>query len=97
MSPNPNKAIRGCGPLSTHGFFDRLRGFIRASFFIGCLAQILLVHLIQLPFTPHVFPAEEVYAKEYQRGQVGTVSILTTISPVVAPSKMAKLSRAMRE
>ncbi len=26
MSPNPNKAIRGCGPLSTPGFFDRLRG-----------------------------------------------------------------------
>jgi len=25
MSPNPNKAIRGCGPLSTPGFFDRLR------------------------------------------------------------------------
>ena len=24
MSPNPNKAIRGCGPLSTPGFFDRL-------------------------------------------------------------------------
>ena len=45
---------------------------IGASFLIGCLAQILLVHLIQLPFTPHVFPAEEVYAKEYQRGQVGT-------------------------
>ena len=22
MSPNPNKAIRGCGPLSTPGFFD---------------------------------------------------------------------------
>ena len=26
VSPNPNKAIRGCGPLSTPGFFDRLRG-----------------------------------------------------------------------
>ena len=26
MSPNPNKAIRGCGPLSTLGFFDRLKG-----------------------------------------------------------------------
>ena len=24
MSPNPNKAIRGCGPLSTPGFFDSL-------------------------------------------------------------------------
>ena len=24
VSPNPNKAIRGCGPLSTPGFFDRL-------------------------------------------------------------------------
>lgn len=45
---------------------------IVASFLIGCLSQILLVHLIQLPLTPHVFPAEEVYAKEYQRRQVGT-------------------------
>jgi len=26
MSPNPNKAIRGCGPLSTPGFFDSLGG-----------------------------------------------------------------------
>ena len=26
MSPNPNNSIRGCGPLSTPGFFDRLRG-----------------------------------------------------------------------
>ena len=26
VSPNPNKAIRGCGPLSTPGFFDRLKG-----------------------------------------------------------------------
>ena len=26
LSPNPNKAIRGCGPLSTPGFFDRLNG-----------------------------------------------------------------------
>ena len=25
MSPNPNKAIRGCGPLSTPGFFDSLK------------------------------------------------------------------------
>ena len=25
MSPNPNKAIRGCGPLSTPEFFGRLR------------------------------------------------------------------------
>ena len=24
VSPNPNKAIRGCGPLSTPGFFDSL-------------------------------------------------------------------------
>ena len=28
MSPNPNKAIRGCGPLSTLGFFDRLGAVI---------------------------------------------------------------------
>ena len=25
LSPNPNKAIRGCGPLSTPGFFDSLK------------------------------------------------------------------------
>ena len=25
MSPNPNKAIRDCGPLTTPGFFDRLK------------------------------------------------------------------------
>ena len=25
VSPNPNKAIRGCGPLSTPGFFDSLK------------------------------------------------------------------------
>jgi hypothetical protein len=28
MSPNPNKAIRGCGPLSTPGFFDSLKSAI---------------------------------------------------------------------
>ncbi len=26
VPPNPNKAIRGCGPLSTPGCVDRLRG-----------------------------------------------------------------------
>ena len=29
VSPNLNKAIRGCGPLSTPGFFDRLRTPLR--------------------------------------------------------------------
>jgi len=32
MSPNPNKAIRGCGPLSTPGFFDRLKNTLTGVF-----------------------------------------------------------------
>ena len=32
VSPNPNKAIRGCGPLSTPGFFDRLRAAYARSY-----------------------------------------------------------------
>ena len=41
MSPNPNKAIRGCGPLSTPGFFDRLKARV-AGFFICAGSELIL-------------------------------------------------------
>ena len=50
MSPNPNKAIRGCGPLSTPGFFGRLKEGLTAFFkftellvfLYGCLCRYSL-------------------------------------------------------
>jgi hypothetical protein len=38
MSPNPNKAIRGCGPLSTPGFFDSLN----KPFGLVCSCQLMV-------------------------------------------------------